>query len=494
MDENLTALGSVTPFLRQAKWRIAVFSALLIIPCLWHRHIEAGDLASHTYNAWLSELIERGQAPGLYIVRQWNNVLFDVALSELGKWAGIAAGEKIVVSSCVLIFFWGVFTAAGAVAQRAVWNLTPCIAMLAYGYTFQMGFMNCCLSVGLGCFVLALASRGKGVDWLAAAVLLLLDLLAHPIGFLWALGTMGYVALWKKLGAKWRLLIPVAAALCFYFIRWYLARDAKFEADWADQPFYRFNGADQLILFGSRYWALYWVTLAWGVGCFASEVFPQRKEKNFWKPLRLVLELYLVAFCATAFLPENFHVSWYAGWIGLLVSRLTTISAVIGLCAMGVLRPRKWQMAGFMICAAFFFAFLYQDTGNLDRMESQAEQLLTGLPPGTRVVGIIEATEGSRLEFVHHMVDRACIGRCFSYANYEPSSGQFRILVHEGSPVVTASNDDSEAMQGGTYVVRKKDLPLKVIFQCDDDDPSKLCLRDLQEGEKTGQPDPLPGP
>jgi hypothetical protein len=161
---------------------------------------------------------------------------------------------------------------------------------------------------------------------------------------------------------------------------------------------------------------------------------------------------------------------------------------------MGLLRPRKWQLAGFTVCAAFFFVFLYQDTGQLDRMESQAEQLLTGLPVGTHVVGIIEAKEGSRLEFVHHMIDRACIGRCFSYANYEPSSGQFRIRVHEGSPVVTASNDDSEAMQGGTYVVRKGDLPLDVIFQCDDDDPTKLCLRDLREGEKTGQLEDSPEP
>lgn len=477
------------PFLRQAKWRVLILSALLMIPCLWHRHIEAGDLASHTYNAWLSELIGRGQAPGLYVVRQWNNVLFDVALSELGKWVALTAAEKIAVSVCALIFFWGVFTAASAVAQRPVWNLTPCIAMLTYGYTFQMGFINYYLSIGLACFCMALAAKGRGADRVVAGVLLLFVLLAHPIGFLWVLGTIGYVALWKKLGPQWRLLIPVATAGCFYFIRWYLARDAKFEADWPEQPFYTFNGADQLILFGSRYWILYLVALAWGALCFASEAFPWRKETEFWKPLRPMVELYLVAFCATSLLPENFHVSWYAGWIGLLVSRLTTISAILGLCAMGVVRPRKWQLAGFMSCALVFFVFLYQDTGVLDRMESHAEQLLTGLPAGTRVVGIIEAEEGSRLEFVQHIVDRACIGRCFSYANYEPSSGQFRIRVLERSPVVTASNDDSEAMQGGTYLVRKEDLPLKVIFQCDDDDPTKLCLRDLREGEKTGLPE-----
>jgi len=41
------------------------------------------------YNAWLSQLIGRGQAPGLQIVPQWSNVLADVALAGLGKRAGI---------------------------------------------------------------------------------------------------------------------------------------------------------------------------------------------------------------------------------------------------------------------------------------------------------------------------------------------------------------------------------------------------------------------
>jgi hypothetical protein len=494
MTESFTALRSVAPSLRSSKWRILILSALLVIPCLWHRHIEAGDLASHTYNAWLSELIAKGEAPGLYFVRQWNNVLFDLALSGLGRLAGLAAAEKIAVSGCVLIFFWGVFSAASAVAQQAAWNLTPCIAMLAYGYTFHMGFMNYYLSIGLACFCLALAVRGRRVDWLAVGVLLPATLLGHPIGFLWAVGTISYVALWRKLGPRWRLLIPVAAVGCLYFIRWYLARNPAFETDWPEMPFYEFNGADQLSLFGHRYWMLCWAALAWGVICFAREAFPRRKEKEFWKSLRLVVELYAVTFCATSLLPENFHVPWYAGWIGLLVSRLTTISAILGLCALGILRSRKWQVAGFAVCAAFFFVFLYQDTRVLDRTESHAEQLLTGLPPGTRVIGMIEPVEGSRLEFVHHMIDRACIGRCFSYANYEPSSRQFRIRVREGSPVVATSNDDSEAMQAGTYVVRKTDLPLVVLSQCDDDDPTKLCLRNLREGEKTGQTEARAGP
>jgi hypothetical protein len=492
--EKSTALGGVMPFLRQYKWRVLALSALIVIPCLWHRHIEAGDLPSHVYNAWLAQLIAKGQAPGLYIVHQWNNVLCDMALLHLGNLAGLAAAEKIVASGCVLIFFWGVFAFVGAATRYAPWHLAPCIAMLAYGYTFNMGFLNYYVSIGLACFCLALAWKGSGWDWLPVVASLPLILLGHPIGFLWLVGTIAYITLWKRVGPRWRLLLPVAAAAGFYLLRWYLANHAQYQVDWAEEPFYKLNGADQLTLYGDRYAILSWAALLWGIVCFGAEIFLRRGEREFWKDIRLAGELYLVVFCATALLPENFRVSLYAGWIGLLVSRLTTISAVFGLCVLGCLKPRWWQVAGFATCAAIFFVFLYQDTDALNRMESQAEELLSGLAPGTRVIAAISAPQESRMEFIGHIVDRACIGRCFSYANYEPSSGQFRIRVGQGSPVVTASNDDSEAIKDGAYVVRKEDLPLKVIFQCDEDEATKLCLRDLKEGEKTGQPEAPPEP
>jgi hypothetical protein len=487
MNDKSSALGSAMQFLREYKWRVLVASALMIIPCLWHRRIEAGDLASHVYNAWLAQLIGKGQAPGLYIVHQWNNVLCDVALLRLGNLFGLAAAEKLVVSGCVLIFFWGVFALVGAVAQRAPWHLAPCIAMLGYGYTFNMGFLNYYVSIGLACFGLAIAWQGRAWDWLFVVALLPFVLLAHPIGFLLLLGTIAYITSWRKLGPGWRLLLPVTAVAGFYAFRWYLGNHAQYQADWTEEPFYKINGADQLVLYGNRYLFLACAALAWGIIYLGTEMFLRRKESAFWKSIRLAGELYLVAFCATALLPENFRVSFYAGWIGLLVWRLTTISAVFALCVLGCLNSRRWQATGFAACGVFFFVFLYQDTGILNRMEAQAEKLLSGLPAGTKVVATIFEPPGSRMEFIAHIVDRACIGRCFSYANYEPSSGQFRIRVRQGSPVATASADDSEEIEGGAYEVQEEDLPLKLVYQCDSRDLTKLCLRDLAEGEKTGQ-------
>src|SRR2546427_11446720 len=185
MATNRTRLAEVGGFLRQFWLRVLFVSTLLAGPCFWHRRIEAGDLASHVYNAWLAQLIEKGQAPGLHFAKQWNNILFDVTLLRLVNVVGFAVAQKIVVSACVLIFFWGIFAFIAAVTERPPWFLTPCIAMLAYGYSFSMGFMNYYLSLGLACFWVGLLWRARGMDWVGGGVFALLTILAHPIGFLW---------------------------------------------------------------------------------------------------------------------------------------------------------------------------------------------------------------------------------------------------------------------------------------------------------------------
>ena len=84
-----------------------VVSAAVLVPCFWHDRIAAGDLGSHTYNAYLATLINKGQAPGLNIAPQSTNILFDVLLSSAGSAIGFMTAERIIVSAAVLVFFWG---------------------------------------------------------------------------------------------------------------------------------------------------------------------------------------------------------------------------------------------------------------------------------------------------------------------------------------------------------------------------------------------------
>ena len=482
-----TKAPQVWQFARSNKWLLVAISVAIIVPCLWHQHIEAGDLGSHVYNAWLAQLIEKGQAPGLYFVWQWDNVLFDWMLLHAANLLGFAAAEKIVVSFCVLIFFWGVFAFVAAASGRPPWFLVPCIAMLAYGYSFNMGFFNYYLSLGLAAFSLALLWKGSGLERLVGLLLVPFILLAHPLGLIWLAGTALYLALWAKLPNLWKLATPAAALTVVFAVRWYLMHQTRFPVDWTHDPFYLMNGADQLTLYGPRYATLGWAALLFGVLCVLVDVFFRRRDKTFWQSLRIPTELYFVALISVALLPENLRPSITGGWIGLLDSRLTTLTALFGICLMGCLIPRKWHLAGFGACAIFFFAFLYQDTFVLNRMEMEAEGLVSQLPFGTRVIETIWSPDDSRISFIGHLADRACIGHCFSYANYEPASGQFRIRARPGSPVVSASDDDTEDMQSGEYQVQQEDLPMTELFQCDGNDLTKLCIRSLAAGEKNGR-------
>ena len=314
--------------------------------------------------------------------------------------------------------------------------------------------------------------------------------MAHPIGFFWALATLGYVAIRRVLPGWWKAVLPAAAATVFAGIRWYLHRRTDLTVDWqSGLPFWQSNGSDQLMVYGDRYATLAWMLVVFGMICFVAEGISRSRDPAWWKALVLPAELYFVAMFATATLPENLRVSLYAAWIGLLVSRLTTISAIFGFCVLGCVRPRTWRLAGFAALAAAYFLYLYQDTKTLNRLEANTEKLVWSVPKGTRIVPTIVADPDWRAEFVAHVADRACVGRCFVYSNYEPSSGQFRVRVaRSGSWIVTESADDAEDMQGGGYEIQQSDLPLKQLYQCGGlGDWTKVCLRDLAKGESTGK-------
>jgi hypothetical protein len=488
MVDQGNAIGDARNFLGRYWLRVLTVSALLIVPCLWHRHIEAGDLGSHVYNAWLVQLIAKGQAPGLYVTAQWNNILFDVALLHVTNWVGFAPAEKVVVSGCVLIFFWGVFAFLSAVTDQAPWTLTPCIAMLSYGYSFHMGFMNYYLSVGFGSLCLALVWRGGARNWILALPIAILVTAAHPMGLVWVLGVIAYLAIRPALPGALKLAVPLAVVAACSVLRWFSHQSTTLVADFYHEEPFRAIGVDQLVLYGARYEFLGWVALIFGITCFVQDAVARLRDPAYWKRLEFPLELYLILFCAASFAPENLRFSIQSAWLGLLVSRLTTISAVVGLCVLGCMRPRKWHFMGFATISAIFFAFQYQDTGRLNRMELNAENLLANVPLGTRIVPNIFADADSRIAFVVHLADRACVGRCFVYSNYEPSSKQFRVrIANGGSWMVSDSPEDANDMQGGGYEIQPADLPLKLLYQCDREDWTKLCLRSLAAGEITGK-------
>jgi hypothetical protein len=484
-NANLAPPTSVSVPPRNALFYFLV-SLFLLVPCFWHPHIESGDLGSHVYNAWLAELVQQGRAPGVYVVRQWNNVLFDLLLFYSAKAFGFAAAEKISVSICVLIFFWGLFALMKVSSGKSPWFLAPLVAMLSYGYIFHMGFMNYYLSLGLACVGLAFAWPLRRNGLFVAAMLLPLMLLAHPLGFLWFLGTIAYRILWLRLPGLWKLLPFAAALLILSTTHWIVAHHPNWDVEWRHTHFWFFNGADQFHVFGDRYIWFTRATVLFTLLASALAVFSVPARLRFLKDRRLILELYFVCISTTTLLPENLLTDPNGGWIGALVTRLTLINAMIGLCWLASLPARSWYLSVSAVAAAVFFTFIYQDTAFLSRMEASADHATSRLPFGTRALSTVFAPNDYRIIFLH-IPDRACIGHCFLFSNYEPSTKQFRVRVQQGSPVVTASVDDSEDMQSGIYDVQDEDLPLKQIYQCHAEDLARICIRDLAEDEKNGR-------
>lgn len=476
---------------------VLFLSVLLLVPCFWHSRIQAGDLGSHVYNAWLAQLIERkpDSVPGLLLVRQWNNVLFDVVLLRCANIMGFAAAERFVVSLAVLTFFWGGFSLLAQFSRRLPWQLTPLLAILTYGYVFHMGFMNYYISLGLALFVIALVWRGGVGNWCVAALLAGLCFTAHPIGFVLGAAVSAYVVIQQRVGGWLRFVLPTVAIGGMWLLKFYFASHTALEPDWRNDGFWQLLGQDQMNLFGDRYVVLSWVVLAWGVLCALAAgydwLFRQRKASGH---ILLTAELYTVSWMATFFLPENFRVSLYAGWIGLLVSRLTLVTALFGLAILATLRTPRWTAYGSSLCALVFFGFLYHDTGKLDRVEKTAREAVLELRVGTRVVATANPPKDWRIQFIYHSIERACVGKCFSYANYEPSSRQFRVRASPGNFYVTDSVDQADDMASGDYVVSPKDLPLTSLYQCDSDDFTQICAKGLRAGQKTEDPEAEPGP
>jgi hypothetical protein len=341
----------------------------------------------------------------------------------------------------------------------------------------------------LGFFATALVWRGQGRELILAAMLAGLVLIAHPQGFAWLAGCVGYVALWRLLPGRWKLAVPGAAVLVLVLARLYLMRHYESFGVWETFGPGIYNGSDQLALYGMRYCILSGIALSFGVGCFVADRLRRDRAPESWAAMRLPLELHWFVVLAVYVLPDVLRVPLYSGWVGALALRLTTVAAVMGLCVLALMQSRKWHTAGFTIIAVVFFTFLYQDTAILNRMEAQIERLIaTSVPAGGRVTATIWAPPESRLPYIVHMVDRACVGKCFSFQNYEPPSRQFRLRVSEGgSPLNTDDSNASQQMEAGEYVVRPGDLPMAQLYQCDENDLTRLCVRQLAAGETNGR-------
>jgi len=466
-------------FVREFPTRILSLSVLVLVPCFWHRTIVAGDLGSHLYNVWLAQLIRAGQAPGLWLASRWNNVLFDYLLLFVARFVSLGLAEKIVVSISVLVFFWGAFALVTAAARRAPWFLVPCLAMISFGFTFHMGFSNYYISLGLSFWGVAIFWRGAGWERWSSFLLAPLIMLANPLGLVWMVGASAYIFAAEKIPQQYQVILAAGAIGMLAVAHWFFWHSYVIETQ--KRPAYFFNGTDQLWLFGPRYQIPQILFGAIAALALIFDFVGQRKHSWAATKYAIPLQFYAILIFAAGLLPEGIRFSGEPVALAILTERLSSLTAVMLCCLLGAMIPRKWHLLAFGATAVIFFAFLYQDTERINRMETQVEKLVRTIPRDSRVLGTIQPFPDSRI-LIQHMLDRACIGYCFSYGNYEAASQQFLVRASEGNPYLMTYFGDTSDMEDGAYEVPPEILPAWQVYQCNESGED-LCIAGVHAGQ-----------
>jgi len=237
------------------------------------------------------------------------------------------------------------------------------------------------------------------------------------------------------------------------------------------------SGVTPFLVYGHRYFApaallaLFWITAAlWTAARFRRRAFDPDSAA-----------LALLAMAGIVFLPTSLvwpgtrHSLFFIDW---RLALWFTLFLHVWLAAR---LPSRFTLGACSAAAAVYFVLLASDWSALGRAESAFHEAVRRLPPGSRAITDV-TTIPSGMNPMLHMLDRACIGRCFSYGNYEPSTAQFRLRVQPGSPVVLGSPRDVFALMEGRYAVRPRDLPLFGVLICQGT-TFALEVRPLQAGE-----------
>lgn len=471
---------------KQSFYRVAsclVLALATLIPCLWQERIQAGDLASHVYNTWLVQLIRNGQAPGLWIAPIKSNLLFDVLLETLSTHFGFAAAQRIAVSCAVLFLIWGAFFFIARASASRPYFLFPCLWILIYGVLFHAGLFNLYLSMGLCLAYLGLVWEQGWTRHLSAALILAVAWVAHPFPVLWAVGIDTFATISFRLKPRSRIFLLVSALAALTAVA--ISIDRYYGHQYAHGQAFQFTGANVALVYGNKYkWIMAGLLVLWftlllrlihqiGLASLAGSVLAQA---------------WLLTVASVVLIPDTIWFPQYQDPFSFISVRLSFCAAIF-LCAVIAQSKVKTSEKVFVgLLAAAYFTMLWGDERILNQRESAIVGAVETMPPRQRIVSSLPVP----LNFIDHTLDRACIGRCFSYANYEPSSRQFRVRANPGNAIVMSSNSDVGAVGRGMYSVRSEDLPIITLRFCGPE--QQICVQPLKAGELVGTPPPVVAP
>jgi hypothetical protein len=367
--------------MRPSRAIYVLVSLLLLVPCHWQPRLQAGDLASHIDNSWLARLIESGRAQGLEAVRQTTNFLFDLILGGLFKVVGAEAAQRITVSLVVLTFVWGAFAFVSTVSGRRAWHLMPVIAMLAYGWDFQMGFFDFYLSLGLCFWALALGWVWKPWRLAAAAPILALAGLAHALPVVWTLGLLAYLWLAGRTVPRTRSWMIAVSLLAMVLLRALVG--GRLIAEWSLQRIFMTSAADKSWTFDAKYYVLLvGLLLVWGA------LFLDLMHQ--WGTRRLAssipFQVCIVSAAGVFLLPATLLIPGFHHALVLISERMALGVSVCVCALLAAARPRMLERYALVAVALIFFGFLYRDERAMNALEDRMQGAVAQSVPGRGLV------------------------------------------------------------------------------------------------------------
>jgi hypothetical protein len=467
--------------MRLRSGRYALISALLVVPCFWQRQLHAGDLSSHVYNAWLESRLDAGHLPGLSIKPIFANTLFDRLLSLLGPHLGWNPAAEVACALAVLLFFWGTFAFAAAFAGEAAWWSAPLLAMLAYGWTFQRGFMNYYLSMGFAFLALAIVARARSWRGRALSLCLLPPMLcAHPLGVVIFFSVAAYLVIARQRLLSWPIQLGAGAlAVLLGCLALHLILHS-----WGG-PFspVTHNGVDQVLAYPAHAYRAIFAAVAAIVAWVAIAAIRKRDAIESSPDLGLVLQLCALAQLLDCVTPDGVQVPGQEAlsWIAPRITLISCVFIAVALAMLAAARRGRQVCLLLSITAIGYFALLYRDTARVNRLEQSTERLVASIPRDARVVARFHDPPELMRFVLMQVLDRACIGRCYAFNNYEPSTRQFRLRAEPGNGFVRANEDERKLADRGIIESGGKRIPVFEIGQCRQTG-DEICIHPLVPG------------
>jgi hypothetical protein len=181
--------------------------------------------------------------------------------------------------------------------------------------------------------------------------------------------------------------------------------------------------------------------------------------------LRLALSLpFQVAFLqamALALFPTKIELPGFGAPFSLFTDRVGLAQSVIALGFLANAPTHRFHKPAAAGLLAVFLSLSFRDSLRLTAMETQLQSMVRALPSRSRVISGL--CYPGRINAAYHLIDRACIGHCFSYGNYEPASGHFRLRARPDNRFVISDYLSANQIEYEIYRFEDRDLPLHLF-------------------------------